>query len=158
MPTPPRIPTSDDLLNPEDFSDVFGGPPRTILSRHFSSVFPRSSSSSTSYFYEEIFRRPEKPPPPPPARRSGRSLPEFRIPGHQKREKNGFYSDIFGWDDERVVRSRSRSKTSSSSVLSSEELSPLRPAFSVDGDDVSCFASKLRYDFDNTSFLHKIRC
>ncbi|XP_057763966.1 uncharacterized protein LOC130985167 isoform X2 [Salvia miltiorrhiza] len=161
MPTPPspppilqrpshhlRQPASDDHLNPEDFSDVFGGPPRTILSRQFSSGFPRSSSSSssTSYFYEEIFRPPEKAPP-PPGRRSGRSLPEFRIPGHQKREKTGFYSDIFGRDDERVVRSRSRSKTSSSSVLSSEELSPLRPAFSFDGgggDDVSSFAPKLR--------------
>ncbi|KAG6416755.1 hypothetical protein SASPL_124193 [Salvia splendens] len=134
-----REPTSD----PEDFSDVFGGPPRTILSRQYSSGFPRSSTSSSTYFYEEIFRQPEKA---PPAGKSGRSLPEFRIPGHQKREKNGFYSDIFGWDDERVVRSRSRSKTSSSSALSSEELSPLRPAFFADGggDDVSSFASKLR--------------
>ncbi|KAL1560471.1 auxilin-related protein 2-like [Salvia divinorum] len=136
-----REPTSDL----EDFSDVFGGPPRTILSRQFSSGFPRSSSSSTTYFYEEIFGPLDKAAP-PPAGKSGRSLPEFRIPGHQKREKNGFYSDIFGWDDERVVRSRSRSKTSSSSVLSSEELSPLQPAFSADGggDDVSYFASKLR--------------
>ncbi|KAH6825645.1 hypothetical protein C2S53_017617 [Perilla frutescens var. hirtella] len=136
-----RKPISDDPLNPEDFSDVFGGPPRTILSRQFSSGFPRSSS--TCYFYEEIFRPPAKAA--APVRRSGRSLPEFRIPGQQRRERNGFYSDIFGWEDERVVRSRSRSKTSSSSVLSSEELSPLRPAFSADGDDdVSSFASKLR--------------
>ncbi|KAH6826250.1 hypothetical protein C2S53_001687 [Perilla frutescens var. hirtella] len=43
-------------------------------------------------------------------------------------------------------RSRSRSKTNSSSALSSEELSPLRrPAISDDGyDDVSSLASKLR--------------
>lgn len=140
-----REPVSDDALNPEDFSDVFGGPPRTILSRQYSSGYPRSSSSM-GYFYEEIFRPSEKAA--PPSRRSERSLPEFRIPGHQKREKNGFYSDIFGWEDERVVRSRSRSKASSSSVLSSEELSPLRPAFSVNGgDDVSSFASKLRLGF-----------
>lgn len=39
-------------------------------------------------------------------------------------------------------RSRSRSKTNSSSVLTSEELSPLRPAIS--DDDVSLLASKLR--------------
>ncbi|KAI3455972.1 hypothetical protein Pfo_012635 [Paulownia fortunei] len=146
-----RKPISDDPLNPEDFSDVFGGPPRTILSHQFSAGFPRSSSS-TSFFYEEIFRPSEKAA--QAVGRSGRSLPEFRIPGQQrrssdhnqhKREHNGFYSDIFGWEDERVVRSRSRSKASSSSVLSSEELSPLRPAVSVDGDDdVSFFASKLR--------------
>ncbi|KAL0398302.1 UNVERIFIED_CONTAM: hypothetical protein Sradi_2173500 [Sesamum radiatum] len=142
----------DDPLNPEDFSDVFGGPPRTILSRQFSTAFPRSSSSSTGFFYEEIFRPSEKVPP-RIVGRSGRSLPEFRIPGqqttsdhnHHKRESNSFYGDIFGWEDDSVVRSRSRSKTSSSSVLSSEELSPLRPAISGDSnDDVSLFASKLR--------------
>ncbi|KAG6404997.1 hypothetical protein SASPL_132576 [Salvia splendens] len=144
----------------EDFSDVFGGPPRTILSHQFSSGFPRSSSSSsTGYCYEEIFPPPEKAGPPPP----GRSLPEFRIPSrHHKREENGFYRDIFGWDDERVVRSRSRSKASSSSVLSSEELSPLRPSFSVDGggDDVYSFASKLgpinvRTRWNSTSLGHE---
>lgn len=139
----PAAASAADLLNPEDFSDVFGGPPRTILSRQFSTAYP----SSTNFTYEEIFRPPEKAP--PPVSRAGRSLPEFRIPGYnnqQKREKMGFYSDIFGWEDERVVRSRSRSKTSSSSVLSSEELSPLRPAISLDGDDgVSFFASKLRW-------------
>ncbi|KAL2244644.1 UNVERIFIED_CONTAM: J domain-containing protein required for chloroplast accumulation response 1 [Sesamum indicum] len=150
-----RKPISCDLphdpLNPEDFSDVFGGPPRTILSRQFSTAFPRSSSS-TGFFYEEIFRQPEKAAP-SIVGRSGRSLPEFRIPGqqttsdhnHHKRELNSFYGDIFAWEDDSVVRSRSRSKTSSSSVLSSEELSPLRPAISGDSnDDVSLFASKLR--------------
>lgn len=40
------------------------------------------------------------------------------------------------------MSSRSRSKTNSSSVLTSEELSPLRPAIS--DDDVSLLASKLR--------------
>lgn len=166
MPTPPlrqrstRQPTADaaasrrgdDALNPEDFSDVFGGPPRTILSRQYSSGYPRSSSSA-GFFYEEIFRPAEKAA--PPSRRSGRSLPEFRIPGgHQRREKNGFYGDVFGWEDERVVRSRSRSKASSSSVLSSEELSPLRPGFAVNGgDDVSSFASKLRLGFRSIPLL-----
>ncbi|PIN08989.1 Auxilin-like protein and related proteins containing DnaJ domain [Handroanthus impetiginosus] len=145
-----RKPITDNPLDSEDFNDVFGGPPRTILSRQFSTCFPRSSSS-TSLFYEEIFQPPEKAA--PPFGRIGRSLPEFRIPNQkrsgysqQNSEKDGFYSDIFGWDDERMMRSRSRSKTSSSSVLSSEELSPLRPAASVDGgdEDVPGFAPKLR--------------
>ncbi|KAL6500685.1 hypothetical protein OROHE_025482 [Orobanche hederae] len=136
-----RNPISDGPLNLEDFSDVFGGPPRTILSRQFPTGSQRSPPSSTSFFYPETFQPTEKLP--PSVGRIGRSLPEFRIPGQQN---NDFYSDIFGWDDhERVVRSRSRSKASSSSVLSSEELSPLRPAVSVDGyDDVPYFGSKLR--------------
>ncbi|KAI3466846.1 hypothetical protein Pfo_023509 [Paulownia fortunei] len=142
-----RKPISDDPLNPEDFTDVFGGAPRTILSRQFSTNFPRSSSS-TGFFYEDIFRQPDKAA--PAVGRSGRNLPQFRIPLEKQRscdrdQRSGFYSDIFGWDDERMLRSRSRSKTSSSSALSSEELSPLRPAISDDGyDDVSLFASKLR--------------
>ncbi|KAL3851507.1 hypothetical protein ACJIZ3_013389 [Penstemon smallii] len=151
---PPRRSTEDHRRkqisddDPEDFTDVFGGPPRTVLSRQFSAC--TRSSSSASFFYEEIFRPAEKTAP-PVVKRGGRSLPEFMIPGNPKRsennrDKNGFYSDIFGWDDERVlVRSRSRSKASSSSVLSSEELSPLRPAFSgEENDDVSFFGMKLR--------------
>ncbi|KAL2524425.1 Chaperone DnaJ-domain superfamily protein [Abeliophyllum distichum] len=157
-----RKPISDNtLLDPEDFNDVFGGPPRTILSHHFSGCTEFSRSfSSTGFFYEDIFRPPEKFG--SVSGRSGRSLPEFRIPvsrgGQQRRSDHnhnhnhnqygvhlGFYNDIFGCNDEKVVRSRTRSKTSSSSVLSSEDLSPLRPAFCVDGDnDVSFFASKLR--------------
>ncbi|XP_073119149.1 uncharacterized protein [Henckelia pumila] len=139
-------------LNPEDFTDVFGGPPRTVLSGQFSTGFPLSSSSSSSssskFFYEEIFRHPENLP--PSTGRIGRSLKEFRIPTKSAQDqhnnrKSGFYTDIFGWDihDERVMRSRSRSKTSSSSILSSEELSPIRQAVWTD-DNVSLFASKLR--------------
>ncbi|CAA0823732.1 Chaperone DnaJ-domain superfamily protein [Striga hermonthica] len=139
-----KNPISDEPLNPEDFDDVFGGPPRTVLSGRFATACQRSLSSSSSsggFIYEEIFRQAERAPPPPDGR-TGRILPEFRIPGQKGSD---FYSDIFGWEDhERVVRSRSRSKASSSSVLSSEELSPLQPAAAVDGhDDVSYFASKL---------------
>ncbi|KAL2473822.1 Chaperone DnaJ-domain superfamily protein [Forsythia ovata] len=131
-----RKPISDDtLLDPEDFNDVFGGPPRTILSHQFSGCTEFSRSfSSTGFFYEDIFRRPEKVG--SVSGRSGRSLPEFRIPasrgGQQRRSDHnhnqygvhlGFYNDIFGWNDEKVVR----------------------PAVCVDGDnDVSFFASKLR--------------
>lgn len=127
--------SSRSVFAADDFADVFGGPPRSVLPRQF-------SGCSTS-FYEEIFR-PEFV---SESEKSGRSLPEFRIPARSE----GFYSDIFGSDDEFQRRSRERSrpnskaksKSNSSSVLSSEELSPLRP---VIGDDValSSFASKLR--------------
>jgi hypothetical protein len=124
-------------LDADDFADVFGGPPRSVLQRKFSGDF-----SNSNCFYEEIFRKPEFV---TPATSGGRSLPAFRIPARSE----GFYSDIFGSDDDRR-RSRERSrptskaKSNSSSALSSEELSPLRP---VIGDDValSSFASKLRY-------------
>ncbi|KAL3615203.1 hypothetical protein CASFOL_040864 [Castilleja foliolosa] len=145
----------DDSLNPEDFIDVFGGPPRTILSRQFSGGgnSSRPSSSSTGFSYGDIFRQPEKE---DPENGGGRRLPQFNIPFGKQRslshtdQRIGFYGDAFRWDnhindgDQSVVRSRSRSKTSSSSVLSSEELSPLRPAISDDGDDVYLFGSKLR--------------
>ncbi|KAK7284027.1 hypothetical protein RIF29_13778 [Crotalaria pallida] len=108
----------------DDFADVFGGPPKTLLAHKFS----RSGT-----FYEDIFRSP--------AGKSGRNLPVFRIPARDE----GFYSDIFGSDDDRKSRERSgsHSKANSSSALSSEELSPRRP---VIGDDValSDFTSKLR--------------
>ncbi|GLU22624.1 hypothetical protein SLE2022_386860 [Rubroshorea leprosula] len=127
-----------ETLGADDFSDVFGGPPRSVLSRNFSGDFTRSAT-----FYEEVFRPPEFI---TPASKGGKSLPAFRIPA----KNEGFYSDIFGSDDDvRRSRDRSRSnskaksKSNSSSVLSSEELSPLRPPV---GDDagLSSFASKLR--------------
>lgn len=133
--------------DPEDFSDVFGGPPRSVLWRQCSGdIKPRTRSDS---FYEEIFQTPESIAP----TRSGRNLPVFRIPvrrgGLQRSEV--FYSDVFGSVQDRRSRSRSKSKTNSksksksnsSSVLSSEDMSPLRPAIS---DDIgfSSFASKLR--------------
>ncbi|KAH9796246.1 Chaperone DnaJ-domain superfamily protein [Citrus sinensis] len=129
-------------LDPDDFSDVFGGPPRTLLARKFSADFSTTtSSSSSSNFYSEVFRIPS-----PefvfPTRRAGRVLPAFRIPASRG---EGFYSDVFASGDGRKSRERSqpKSKSNSSSVLSSEELSPLRPP---DGEDValSSFTSKLR--------------
>ncbi|KAE8655344.1 Chaperone DnaJ-domain-containing protein, putative isoform 2 [Hibiscus syriacus] len=127
----------DHNLDVDDFSDVFGGPPRSVLCRKLSGDFTRSTS-----FYEEVFHPPEF-----IASRSmkdGRSLPPFKIPAREE----GFYSDIFGSVDDHLrwrerSRSNSKAKSNSSSVLSSEELSPLRP---VVGDDVglSSFASKLR--------------
>lgn len=128
------------------------------MSRQFSGNehFPRSSSTSSS-FYEEIFRPPENVVPAPVPARSGRNLPEFRIPGEKGARRSnrfeGFYGDIFRWNEEDSKRSRSRtrsrskSKTSTSSVLSSEELSPLQPAIEsgeLGDQDVSFFASRLR--------------
>ncbi|KZV51035.1 hypothetical protein F511_01827 [Dorcoceras hygrometricum] len=134
----PKTASGEHPLNPEDFTDVFGGPPRTVLSGQFSTGFPTSN-----FFYEEIFRHPENVP--SSTGRIGRSLKEFMIPtksfeDQHNRQKSGFYTDIF---DERVMRSRSRSKTSSSSILSSEELSPIRRAVCPD-DSVSSFVAKLR--------------
>ncbi|XP_010275900.1 PREDICTED: uncharacterized protein LOC104610806 [Nelumbo nucifera] len=142
-----------DTLDPEDFNDVFGGPPRTIFSRQFSGSF----SNRVDYFYEEIFQSPEFV---TPANR-GRNLPVFRIPTSRRgtggagvgisRRTDGFYDDIFGSDEDRRPRSRSKSKptskskskSNSSSVLSSEDLSPLRPSIAED-IVFSSFASKLR--------------
>ncbi|KAK7854186.1 auxilin-related protein 2 [Quercus suber] len=125
---------------PEDFADVFGGPPRSVLMRKFSGDFFKNNGE----FYGEVFRPPE-----------------FELAGFQDSVEGGgggggggFYGDIFGSEDDldRKSRERSRpnskakskSKSNSSSVLSSEDLSPLhRPAI---GDDValSSFVSKLR--------------
>lgn len=133
-----------EALDPQDFADVFGGPPRSVLWRKLSGDFSGDAS-----FYEEVFRPPDFC---DPAANGGRSLSAFRIPA----KTDEFYGDVFGWDDEiRRSRERSRpnsnahsmskskSKSNSSSVLSSEELSPLRP---VIRDDValSSFTSRLR--------------
>ncbi|XP_071721631.1 uncharacterized protein [Rutidosis leptorrhynchoides] len=131
-----RVP-ADQRLEAEDFQDVFGGPPRSVLSRKFSGEFN---------FYEEVFRLPGFGTPAPA--KGGRSLPAFRIPGGNA----GFYGDVFGdygggggWRSRDRSRplSKSKSKSNSSSVLSSEEVSPLRPA-SRDDVQLSSFASKLR--------------
>ncbi|MED6147876.1 hypothetical protein PIB30_047992 [Stylosanthes scabra] len=123
-----------ETLDPDDFADVFGGPPRSLLAHKL---------AKTSSFYEEIFRPSEFAS--QALVKGGRSLPVFRIPA----KSDAFYRGVFGSDDERKSRDRSRSqsmaksKSNSSSALSSEDLSPLRPAV---GDDValSVFASKLR--------------
>nr|GMD04267.1 J domain-containing protein required for chloroplast accumulation response 1 isoform X1 [Ipomoea batatas] len=134
--------SESSVLDPEDFSDVFGGPPRSVMRRQFS-----GNEYRKTLFYEEIFTPPENVIP----ARCGRNLPEFRIPMEKcgRMYDQGFYSDIFGWEEEDEVRrsrtrSGSKSKASSSSVLSSEDVSPLRPAIGEADPDVSFFASKLR--------------
>lgn len=112
-------------VNSDDYSDVFGGPPKSLL------VHKCSSSGS---LYEGIFRLPEFT---PPVEKSDLSLPVFRIPVRNE----GFFNDIFGSDDDRKSRERSGSLSKANS--SSEELSPCRPTM---GEEVplSPFASKLR--------------
>ncbi|KAL7592314.1 uncharacterized protein LOC111880684 [Lactuca sativa] len=142
-----------ESLDPEDFDDVFGGPPRSVLSRQYS--VDADFARSRNLVFEDIFRKPKGYM--DLGGRSDRTLPEFRIPesrtggGERRRTEEEFYSDIFG--NSRRSRSRSKShtnsnsksKSNSSSILSSEEVSPFRPAV-VDDDDVSfsSFASKLR--------------
>ncbi|OVA07082.1 hypothetical protein BVC80_5419g1 [Macleaya cordata] len=147
---------STTLLDPENFNDVFGGPPRSIVSRQFSGdlITAGNKSNNNTTFYEEIFRSSEfvaqaK------NNNNGRKLPGFRIPpriggggggsgdGGGFRRSDGFYDDIFGSDNEdrRSWRSELKSnklnyskssKSNSSSVLSSEDLSPLRPSIAED--------------------------
>ncbi|PIA41674.1 hypothetical protein AQUCO_02200243v1 [Aquilegia coerulea] len=141
--------SDSETLEPEDFNDVFGGPPKTVLSRkasrtdlnYFATNFYqdvcRSSSSSSEYII-------------PTTKRAGRNLAVFSIPAMDKGRKavytrnEGFYDDIFGSDEDRRSKLKSTiSKSNSSSVLSSEELSPVRPSIA---EDVffSSFSSKLR--------------
>ncbi|KAL1833999.1 hypothetical protein ACET3Z_003650 [Daucus carota] len=132
-------------LHPEDFDDVFGGPPRTVSSRQFSGgEFDRSD-----HFYDDIFRNPVR----VGAEKGSRKLPEFRIPGGEGgsacaggRRSQEFCSDFLRMDFNEVRRSRSRSKSNSSSasVLSSEEFSPFRPPLSDDDPFSPVYASKLR--------------
>ncbi|XP_047969188.1 J domain-containing protein required for chloroplast accumulation response 1-like [Salvia hispanica] len=134
-------PAANIGVSDDRFTDVFGGAPRSIFSHHL---------SAASCFYDDIFWPTEKPASAAAqlVRRRGRNLPLFDIPSLQQvsidrssRQRSGFFSDIFGWDATKMMSWRSRSKTNSSSVLSSEELSPVR--FPV-SDDVSLLASKLR--------------
>ncbi|CAI8587358.1 unnamed protein product [Vicia faba] len=138
-----------ETLDAEDFADVFGGPPRSLLTHN----------SRSGSFYDEIFKQPASMPPAPA--NNGRSLPVFRIPT----QDDAFYGDIFRSDDDRRSRERSgsqsnaKSKSNSSSALSSEELSPLQPDIS---DDValSDFASKLRpikvpYKWNSSTVTHE---
>ncbi|XP_010499555.1 PREDICTED: putative tyrosine-protein phosphatase auxilin [Camelina sativa] len=137
----------DARIDAEDFADVFGGPPRSALTRKFSGDFSRSDC-----FYDEIFR--------PPGNFSGggslasskshgRNLPAFRIPSGGE----GFYDGVFGGrggsakEGLKKQNSMAKSRSNSSSVLSSEELSPHYPlpaAASGDDSGFSSFTSRLR--------------
>ena len=137
-------------LAPDDFRDVFGGPPRTVLHSSFYGEAAAPDYHNTAaaghggqyphyYSYRgaaDAFSRRDG---------QGRLAPAA-VP-----TEDGFFDDIFG-ARARHVRSRSRSKsTKSSSVVSSDEFGSGRSAFrSVAtgggrGDAaLSSFASKLR--------------
>ena len=122
----------DARIDAEDFSDVFGGPPRSVLTRKFSGDFSRSDC-----FYDEIFLPPgiSSGGTLPSSRSHGRNLPGFRIPSGGEGSKK----------QSPVAISKSRSK--SSSVLTSEEDSPrYQPAAATPGGEAgfSSFTSRLR--------------
>ncbi|KAL8129491.1 hypothetical protein V2J09_018646 [Rumex salicifolius] len=157
-------------MEADDFKDVFGGPPRSVLNRKLSCDF-----TSYDYFYNEIFRRPETEA--ERSRRNGRKLTEFRIPVASRTivEKARFYNDMVGSpsnckgadddnDEHRMkksssssklwrsmsmskwnLKSKSKSKSNSSSVLSYEEISPtIRSRIGEDDVALTTIAAKLR--------------
>uniref|UniRef100_A0ACD5UJ60 Uncharacterized protein n=1 Tax=Avena sativa TaxID=4498 RepID=A0ACD5UJ60_AVESA len=136
-------------LAPDDFRDVFGGPPRTVLLSSFYGDAAADYHAATAghggqypHYYSygaatDAF-----------CRRDGRGkMPPAAVPTEE-----GFFDDIFGARARHAQRSRSRSKsTKSSSVVSSDEFGSGRSAFRSAvtgggrGDAALCsFASKLR--------------
>ncbi|KAF6139125.1 hypothetical protein GIB67_009968 [Kingdonia uniflora] len=110
--------------DPDDFNDVFGGPPRSVMSRK---VYGDSSSN----LYEDVFKSSSSTSVAEKKKKkknqNTRSLPVFSIPGMMTRGggggRLGFYDDIFGSDeDDQSWKSKSKSKSNSSSVLSVEDL------------------------------------
>ncbi|XP_062178382.1 uncharacterized protein LOC133883169 [Phragmites australis] len=123
-------------LAPDDFRDVFGGPPRTVLLRSFhgEGADYRSTTGHQYTNYGDAFcRRPY-------GDGRGQLAPAPAVP-----TEVGFFDDIFGT---RHMRSRSRSKSKSSSGFSSEELPSgfCRPVVSGSRVDatLSSFTSRLR--------------
>lgn len=132
----------DARIDAEDFADVFGGPPRSVLTRKFSGDFSRSDC-----FYDEIFRPPgsfSSGGSLPSSKSHGRNLPAFRIPSGGE----GFYDGVFGGRGGSAKQSPvAKSRSNSSSMLSSEEVSPhYPPPAATSGDDAgfSSFTSRLR--------------
>ncbi|CAO2823377.1 unnamed protein product [Amaranthus hypochondriacus] len=123
----------DRALEPQDFDDVFGGPPRSVLSRKLSADF-----SGNDWFYNEIFKEPESE---SPVIISGRRLPGYIIPDRRKSKSRHTKSKSM---------SISRSKSTCSSVMSFDELNELNNFGSAivigDNEDValSSFTSRLR--------------
>ncbi|XP_074560025.1 uncharacterized protein LOC141816090 [Curcuma longa] len=135
------------VLGPDDFRDVFGGPPRTVLLCRFSDELHLRGSGDRKpgSFYGEIFRPTNRQRRIPRGVAGGRVIQGFgsRARAGMVKTEEGFYDDIFG--NECIGDRRSRSK-SSSSVLSSEDVTPPIWAASSMAEDamLSSFASKLR--------------
>jgi hypothetical protein len=122
-------------LAPDDFRDVFGGPPRTVLLRSFHGEAADYHHCPTVPNYgggAEAFCRRR-------AYADGRAA---AVPTEE-----GFFDDIFS--ARRHARSRSRSKSKSSSAVSSDELlsafcRPVATSGRVDST-LSSFTSRHRY-------------
>ncbi|ERM99203.1 uncharacterized protein LOC18427233 isoform X1 [Amborella trichopoda] len=142
-----------NYFSPEEFSDVFGGPPKSVIYRQQLEAgkfdFPFSGSRKTQNsgtFYDEIFRQGQE-----ERAKMGRNLPVYEIPGMGMGGKyggkgegilgrGGFYDDIFGEEEGSYGNRGSRTRSASSC---SEVLSPLRPSVSEDMA-FNSFASNLR--------------
>ncbi|XP_042402372.1 uncharacterized protein LOC121992223 [Zingiber officinale] len=139
--------SSGGALGPDDFRDVFGGPPRTVLLHRFSGELHAPGDPKNGNFYDDPFRRPDLQRRIPRPAADGRGIQGFgsRARARMVKTEEGFYDDIFGSDCIGDRRSRSKSK-SSSSVLSSEDVGPPIWAASSMAEDaiLSSFTSKLR--------------
>ncbi|CAG7899050.1 unnamed protein product [Brassica rapa] len=130
----------DARIDAEDFADVFGGPPRSFLTRKFPGDFSRSDC-----FYDEVFLPPgiSSGGTLPSSKSHGRNLTAFRIPSGA----DGFYDGVFGGRGGAAKKQSPTAKSNSSSVLTSEEVSPhYPPPAATSGDDAgfSSFTSRLR--------------
>ncbi|KAF8097674.1 hypothetical protein N665_0284s0038 [Sinapis alba] len=138
----------DARIDAEDFADVFGGPPRSVFTRKFSGDFSRSEC-----FYDEVFLPPgiSSGGTLPSSKSHGRNLTAFRIPSGV----DGFYDGVFGGRGgtakegfkKQSQTTKPKSRSNSSSVLTSEDVSPhYPPPAATSGDDAgfSSFTSKLR--------------
>ncbi|CAN6215929.1 unnamed protein product [Urochloa humidicola] len=128
-------------LAPDDFRDVYGGPPRTVLLRSFAGEAAAADYHSPAGQYmsygagagsEAFCRRPYT---------DGRTA--VAVPTEQ-----GFFDDIFGARCRHNTRSRSRSMSKSSSAVSSDEFPAgfCRPVATGGRADatLSSFTSRLR--------------
>lgn len=138
--------SSDSALGPDDFHDVFGGPPRTVLLHRFSGELHAPGDPKPGNFYDELFRPADRQRRIPRPAADERGIQGFgsRARARMVKIEEGFYDDIFG--SESIGDRRSKSK-SSSSVLSSEDVGPPIWAASSMAEDaiLSSFTSKLRY-------------
>ncbi|KAL0695676.1 hypothetical protein Bca4012_062856 [Brassica carinata] len=131
----------DARIKAEDFADVFGGPPRSFLTRKFSGDFSRSDC-----FYDEIFRPTgiSSGGPLPSSKSHGRNLPAFKIPSGG----DGFYDGVFGGLGGTAKGGAKKQSPVAKSRSNSEEVSPHYPpqptGSSGDNAGISSFTSRLR--------------
>ncbi|KAK3131084.1 hypothetical protein QOZ80_6BG0501820 [Eleusine coracana subsp. coracana] len=119
-------------LAPDDFRDVFGGPPRTVLLRSFHGEATAEYHSPTAGHHHHQYAN---------------NYDAFCRRAAAVPTEEGFFDDIFG-ARRRHARSRSGSKSKSSSAVSSDELPsgfcrPVATGGRVD-PTLSSFTSRLR--------------